>query len=30
MHYKNAAIKVAIYGGIIIFIFVAIRILAGN
>ena len=30
MHYKNTAKKVAIYGGIIIAVFVAIRILAGN
>ncbi|MDB2385599.1 hypothetical protein N9V96_03930 [Polaribacter sp.] len=30
MHYKNTAKKVAIYGAIVIVIFVAIRILAGN
>jgi heme/copper-type cytochrome/quinol oxidase subunit 2 len=30
IHYKDAAKKVAIYGSIIIAIFVAIRILAGN
>ena len=30
IHYKNAAKKVSIYGGIIIAIFIAIRILAGN
>ena len=30
IYYKNAAKKVAIYGGIIIAIFIAIRILAGN
>ena len=30
IHFKNAAKKVAIYGGIIIAIFIAIRILAGN
>lgn len=30
IYYKNTALKVAVYGGIVIAIFVAIRLLAGN